>query len=65
MSNLIQRYLTSIGGTNTGPGPDLLGEKYAYLDQRYLALLNLKVLQLMLNAKQTKITHKSCLAASG
>ena len=65
MSNLIQRYLSSIGGTNTGPGPDLLGEKYAYLDQSYLVLFNLEVLKLMLNAKQTQITHKSCLAASG
>ena len=65
MSNLIQRYLTSIGGTNTGPGPDLLGEKYAYVDQRYLALINLEVLKLMFNAKQTKITHTSCLATSG
>ena len=27
--------------------------KYAYLDQRYLVLLNLEVLKLMLNAKQT------------
>ena len=53
MSNLIQRYLSSIVGANTGPDPDLLGEKYAYLDQRYLALVNLEVLKLMLNAKQT------------